>query len=396
VLAGRSHTAPPRERKLRVLQLVAKLGAVGGGAERVAREIALGLDPSRFEPFLCVSRVQPRNDRAGDVARVLETLAAGGVRYLGLARRRRYDLWRWHPFISFLRRERVDVIHAHQYPSNFWATVLGRLAGVPVVVAHEHSWSFEGRPVRRFLDREVIARGSSVMIAVCEEDRRRLIEVEGVDPRHVIVVHNGIVGRQPTPDRDVRAELGIPRDAPVIGTVSGLRPEKGIGVLLQAGKILARRHPGLKLLVAGEGNRELLASAGPSTLDEFVVPLGFRADVPEVVAAFDVAVCASFREGSPLSIMEYMEAGVPTVSTRVGGVPELIQDGVHGLLVPAGAPDRLADAVTSLLRDPREAARMGRRARERRRREFDLAAVIHRLEGLYERLYAERDRSRDT
>jgi glycosyltransferase involved in cell wall biosynthesis len=378
------------DRKLRVVQLVARLGAAGGGAQAVARQIALGLDRERFDSTLCVSRVHLPRYSSVDVARVTGELANGGVRYLHLKRRRRYDLWRWSGLVTFLRRARVDVIHAHQYPSNFWAAVLGRLARVPVLVAHEHSWAFEGRPVRRFIDREVIARNSSVIIAVSEQDRRRMIETEGIDPRCVTVLHNGIVGRDPTPGRDLRSEMGIPPHAPVIGMIGGLRPEKGISAVLEAAAVLAPRHPGLKVLIAGEGDRSLLEPGGPLGLDDVLVPLGFRSDIPDVLAACDVAVCPSLREGSPLSVMEYMEAGIPIVASRVGGIPEVIHEGVHGRLVPPDDPARLADAVTSMLRDPAGSAAMGARAQERRRREFDLGGMINRLEDLYLELHAAR------
>jgi glycosyltransferase involved in cell wall biosynthesis len=378
------------DRRVRVVQLVARLGAAGGGAQAVARQIALGLDPERFDSTLCVSRVHLPRYSPADVTRVTSELTDGGVRYLHLKRARRYDVWRWSALVTFLRRARVDVIHAHQYPSNFWAAVLGRFTRVPVLVAHEHSWAFEGRPLRRFVDREVIARGSSVMIAVSEQDRRRMIETEGIDPRRVIVLHNGIVGRSPTPGRDVRVELGIPTHAPVVGMIGGLRPEKGISVLLEAAAMLAPRHPGLKVLIAGEGDRALLEPAGRLGIDDVLVPLGFRRDIPDVIAACDVAVCPSFREGSPLSVMEYMEAGVPIVASRVGGIPEVIHDGIHGKLVPPGDAACLADAVTSLLEDRDSSAAMAARARERRRRDFDLGGMIHRLEELYLELHSSR------
>jgi glycosyltransferase involved in cell wall biosynthesis len=121
-----------------------------------------------------------------------------------------------------------------------------------------------------------------------------------------------------------------------------------------------------------------------------VVLLGARTDVPEVLAALDVAVCASHWEGSPLSVMEYMASGLPIVATAVGGVPDLIEPGVHGLLVAPGDPVALAGAVARLLRDPAAARAMGRRARERQRREFDLGVMVRRLERLYVDLLAAR------
>ena len=115
-----------------------------------------------------------------------------------------------------------------------------------------------------------------------------------------------------------------------------------------------------------------------------MVFLGIRRDVPALLAALDIAVLSSDYEGSPLSVMEYMAAKKPVVSTRVGGVPELVEDGVHGLLVEPRDPTALAEAVTRLLRDPDEASRMGANGRERQQREFSLDAMVGRIEDLYE------------
>ena len=122
--------------------------------------------------------------------------------------------------------------------------------------------------------------------------------------------------------------------------------------------------------------------------------LGLRADAAAIVASFDVAVCCSDSEGSPLSVMEYMEAARPIVATRVGGIPDLIDDGVHGLLVEPQDPEGLAAAVARLLREREHAAKLGRRARERRRRELSLDATVSSVERLYVELYARSSRRR--
>ena len=114
--------------------------------------------------------------------------------------------------------------------------------------------------------------------------------------------------------------------------------------------------------------------------------LGYRSDVPDVIAALDVAVSSSAFEGSPLAVMEYMESARPIVATRVGGVPDLIEDGVHGLLAEPGDAAGLAAAIRRMLADREGARRMGEAARERRRREFTVDLMVRRLEALYERL----------
>jgi glycosyltransferase involved in cell wall biosynthesis len=174
----------------------------------------------------------------------------------------------------------------------------------------------------------------------------------------------------------------------VIGTVSVLRPQKALDVLLRASRILVEDFPGLRVLIAGEGDRrfaleDLTAELG---LQDTVMFLGVRTDVPDVLAALDVAVNSSDFEGSPLSLMEYMEAARPVVATRVGGIPDLIDDGEQGLVVEPQDPASFAAAVAQLLRDPERARRMGERGRERRRSEFDIDVMVRRLEALYEEL----------
>jgi glycosyltransferase involved in cell wall biosynthesis len=375
-------------RKLRVLTLINTVSKIGG-AERLAANLLFRLDSTRFERIVCTTR-RPPGETFDD------ELRTAGVEIVPLDRGTRLDLAAWAPLISLLRREPVDIVHAHKHGANVWGVVLGRLLHVPVVIAHEHAWSWDGQPVRRFLDRELIARGADVVLAVSEHARRRMIEEEGIDDRVVRLLPNGIPALAPPSGRNVRRELGIPQDAPVLASVSVLRPQKALHVLIHAAARLAPEFPGLKVVIAGRGDEEarLRALVRELALEETVLLVGQQNDVPDLLAAVDVAVCCSDFEGSPLSVMEYIAAGLPVVATRVGGVPELIEHGVHGLLVPRRDVDALAGAVASLLRDPVLRAEMGARARERQRREFDIDATVRRLEALYKELVGAKRRSR--
>jgi glycosyltransferase involved in cell wall biosynthesis len=356
-----------------------------GGAERLASLVAMRLDPERFERVLCATRLPTQPT-------LVDELEAAGVRVLSLDRRGRFDLLAWRPLVRLLRRDPVDVLHSHMFGSNVWGTVLGRLNRVPVIVAHEHTWSYEGQPHRRLVDRELIARWASVFLAVSREDRRRMIEVEGISPDDVRFLPIGIPPLPAPSGRDVRAELGIGPAAPLVGTVCELRPQKALEVLFEAATLLRERAPELRVLVAGDGpDRERLERlVRRHGLESVVTLLGLRRDVPDLLAAFDVCVCCSDFEGSPLAVMEYMAAGRPVVATRVGGVPELVLDGVTGCLVPRRDPAALADAVAGLLADPGRRRRLGDQGRLRQRREFDLDGTVRRLEDLYETLFRAR------
>lgn len=377
----------PVNRKLRVLVLVDRPITTGGG-ERVASLLAAMLDGDRYERVLCSTRSHPAQTFEAE-------LAERGVEVLVLERGSKVAFRAWWPLVSYLRRERVDVIHAHKFGSNLWGSILGRLTRVPVVIAHEHSWSYAGQPLRRFLDRAVIARGADVIVAVSREDQRRMTEVEKIEPDMIRFIPNGIPPLE-RKGHDIRAELGIADGAPVVASVGQLRREKALGVLIEAAKRLVPQFPGLRVLIVGHGpvEDELRRLVAAASLEQTVLFLGRRSDVPDVLDAIDVAVCCSDFEGSPLSVMEYMAAGRPVVATRVGGVPDLIEDGVHGLLVPPHRAHELADAIASLLSDRDRRDQMGARARIRQREEFSLAAFVRRVEHLYEELFSQTRRAK--
>lgn len=377
-------------RRLRVVVMIDQL-VLSGGAERLAVQTATRLDPERFHATVCVSRWNPAAAAADPAAmRALEELRAVGGELLGLERRGTTDVRAFAPLMHKLRHD-TDILHAHKHGSNVWAAVLGSAARVPVVIAHEHNWSYEGEPLRRFLDRELIARRTDAFLAVSSYNERRMIETEGVRPEAITVLPNGIP-RPPTGDpRKLRDELGIDPDGQVVGVVAVLREEKRLDVFVRAIARLAPDFPRLHAVIAGDGpEREalegLIAELG---IGDRLTLLGARRDVPDVLAGLDVAALSSRFEGSPLALMECMAAALPVVSTRVGGVPDLVVDGVTGLLVDPGDDEGMARAIGDLLRDPERAAAMGRRGQDRQQAEFDLGVMVDRMQDLYDRLWDE-------
>lgn len=373
-------------RRLRVLTLLDTVRP--GGAERLAVTVTAQLDRDRFDPIVCTSR----RDTWSPLHDVLDS---ADVPLVTLDRSHRAALWSWRALAGILRRRRIDVLHAHMFGSNAWGTVFGRLVHVPVVVAHEHSWSFERNMLRYTVDREVIARGADVLVAVSHEDRARMIQLEGIPSAKVRVIPNRIMPLPP-PRFDLRAELGVSEPAPVIGTLTVLRPEKALDVLVEVAGLLTPQFPDLMVLIAGTGPEEerlrsLIRSRG---LERTVRLLGFRRDVAAVLAAVDVAIFSSDREGSPLAVLESMAAGKPIVATRVGGIPSLVKHEEHALLAPPRDPPALAHAVARLLQDRELRERLGRNARERQRTEFDIESSVRAVEDLYEQLFAASRRGR--
>lgn len=367
-----------------MLTLGRDVGTCFGGAEKVAFELVKDLDAERFRRYLCITHARPPERRAANESELL-ALEDSGVEVLRLERRSVLSNLAWWRLYRLLRRESIDIVHAHMPRASVPGTILGRLAKVPVIISHEHTWDFQGKPLRRFLDRNLLARGGDLMLAVSEWDRRNMIEKEHIPPDSVRVIPNGIAPpvRQGT---DVRAELGVVSGTALIGAVGRLYPQKGYEDLIQAMALLKREsaRPFLCVIVGhgpeGESLQALIDELG---LGEEVRLIGRRQDIPDVIAALDVAVLPSRWEGLPLAMIEYMAGAAPIVATSVGGVPELIQDGVNGLLVRPGEPAELAAAIERLLGDRALASTLGRAAQERQRASYDQDVVLRRLEDLY-------------
>jgi glycosyltransferase involved in cell wall biosynthesis len=276
-------------------------------------------------------------------------------------------------------------LHSHKFGSNVWCALVARLARVPVLVTHEHSWSFTDDRLRVFLDRRLIASRADAMVAVSSADARRMIAVERIPERKIHVIPNGILPPEVGDAGALRRELGLASDLPIIGMVASLRPEKRVDLLLDAVQRVAATERAFHVAVVGDGPlaRELEARATTLGLAERVSFLGYRSDAVELAAGFDVAVLTSDREGMPLSLLEYMALGRAIVATAVGGVPDVVADGREALLVAPGDASSVASALGRLLDDPEERARLGRSAAVRQADEHDLAETVRQIEILY-------------
>lgn len=367
-----------------------------GGAEKVAVDLALSLDRSRYEPSFCALKATPNQVTHPTRA---EELKATGLSYTSLNLESVKDPRGLAALVRLLRRERIDIVHAHLWDANLLASLAKPLARTPVVVAHEHTWSFEGNRLRVATDRHIISRFASIVACVSEDDRRKMIEIEKIPPNRIRLLQNGIPPLRPLIGTDIRAEAGIPPGARLVGVVAVARRQKRLDVLIEAIARMTADVPDVHVAIAGWGGptgqrpalEQLASSLGIFDRVHF---LGLRRDISDVLAAFDVACLSSDYEGQPLSVLEYMAAGKPIVCTNVGGLSEMIEDGVQGLLVPRRDPGALAAALTRLLLDRDAAASMAAAAKERQLREFSLDAAVKRIESLYEELWERSGRKR--
>jgi glycosyltransferase involved in cell wall biosynthesis len=369
-------TATPTGR-VRVLMLLDQLSPWSAGAERFAVGLAAHLPRDRFETVMCATRfvVDPW----------VETLRDAGVPWFALGRRRHADVWQFGRLVRFLVAQRVDVLHAHMFGSNVWGSLLGSAARVPVVVAHEQTWEYDGRPLRKFLDGRVIGQLADAFVAVSTADRDRMIALEKVPPHKLVLELNAYVPRTGKRERvDLRAELGLRTDALLVGTVCMFRPQKALSVLLDAVALL---RSDAHLVLAGDGEclPALERQVDRLALRERVHFLGLSEDVDGILANLDVAALSSDFEGTPLFGFECMAASTPLVATAVGGLPDMLEHGRSALLVPPRDPQALADAIDALLASPQLRRKLAQQAHADLE-QYEIGVVAQRFAGLYERL----------
>lgn len=300
-----------------------------------------------------------------------------------------------------LARRHIQILHTHRIRPDIIGRMAGHRAGVPVNLSTQHylgEWDERGKliglAVRLLYHRTLRHTQKIVSISATEME---LMERSGIPSDKLAVIHNGIDGEMFYPDAEgpgAALSMSATKD-PVIGAVAFLTKRKGLRYLISAFRKALDRHPGAFLKIAGEGEerRNLQQQIHALDLDDNVELLGERTDIRRLMNGFDVFVLPSLWEPFGLVIAEAMACGKPVIATHVGGIPEIIEDGVTGILVPPADVDRLADALVALLRDTDRRVAMGGAGRQRFLEHFDARIMSKRYEALYERLLLDWEKS---
>ncbi len=354
-----------------------------GGTERQVANLALGIDPSRFDLHLACLR------HSGELLEELETLRVPRPEFRIGSLYSPKTVWQAMRLVRYLRRNLIQIVHSYGFYPNVFAVPAARLAGAAIVVASIRDTGDALTPLQRRVQK-MVCRLADCVLVNAEAIRERLIE-QGYDPGKIAVIRNGItLSRFAREQRGatLRQELGVPLSAPLVIVFSRLNQLKGIQYFLEAAITLAGRFPDARFLVVGDGanRQELEAQAGRLGLAQRTVFTGFRGDIPELLSEAAVSVLPSLSEGLSNSLLESMAAGVPVVATSVGGNPEVIEHGVTGLLVPPRDAAALAAATGRLLEDPDLAARFGEAGRRRVAELFSVERSVRETEHLYQRL----------
>jgi glycosyltransferase involved in cell wall biosynthesis len=337
------------------------------------------------------SRLRPVIFCLDQVGTLGERMRLEGVEVVAFGRRPGLDLRIAWSMARQIRARRLEVIHAHQYTPFFYSALAARLSGVrPRVIFTEHGRHYpdvvSGK--RRLANRLLFDRLADHVNAVCGFSATSLSERDGFRKDRIEVIENGVDLPRYGKAIDaaaLRARLGLDPRRRYIASVARFHPVKDHRTLLVGFADVARLRPDVDLLLVGDGalRGELEQLTTGLGLDRRVRFMGVRDDVADILAAVDLFALTSLSEAASITLLEAMVSGLPVVVTAVGGNPEIVRDGIDGLLAPRGDARAVAAAILRVLDDPGEAVAMGRAAAERVRTSYRLDRTIDRYFALY-------------
>lgn len=364
--------------RLRVFLLIKGLGV--GGAERLLERSVPYFDRTRFD--YQIGYLLPWKDA------LVSSFELAGIPVHCFNYRRVTDVGVLRRLISVLRRERIELLHAHLPIPGVLARMAKRLARVRWLVYTEHNVPSRYGTLTRALNATTYRLNDAVVAVSREVESRVRTYVRGGRPRVVIIpnaVDPGMFEEKTASREEICRQFGFPPDALIVVNVANLVSKKGHRYLLAAARRVVDQEPRARFLLVGLGplGPELAKEALQYGLNGHVVFTGFRADAVSLMAAADVFVLASLHEGLPVSLLEAMAVGRPAVVTRVGGIPEVVIPGKTAELVEPRDVNGLTTAILSLLHDPTRRVSMGEMARRHVGERYGMAQMVRAVEDVY-------------
>jgi glycosyltransferase involved in cell wall biosynthesis len=354
-------------------------GLTFGGAETLLRDLAVGLEKRGYRITVGYSTPGP----------FVQELAEKGLTLKHLPRRGLIDPMFMLRMVRLMRNDPPQIVHTHLFKSDFHGRLAARLAGVPVVVSTLHnndSWANNWLLGHLY---GATAYWADRLIAVSSEVKAFHLKKTGVPLKKILVIENGVdvaafLGHE-TKAEKIRQEFGIAPDAPLLGIIGRLKPQKDLPTFLLAATEVLRERPDARFLVVGDGplRAELETQAQALGLLPSLIFTGMRKDIPSILASLNILVLSSLWEGLPVILLEAMAAARPVVSTSVDGVIGVALPDETALLTPPNTPSELAQACLKLIRDPKLAQSMGRAGRERVMDKYSLNVMIDHISALY-------------
>ncbi|MDP8255684.1 MAG: glycosyltransferase [Candidatus Alcyoniella australis] len=365
-----------------------------GGVQRNILGYFRGLDFERFEPHLALvcaggPLVEPLRELGVDVHVVRSISKAGPLKWIRPGRV--IELAR------LIERLEIDVVQTRLFLGNTIGRLAAARAGVPVVVAAEHSTYYDKTVVHKAIDRR-LAEHCQRIVAVSQTVKDFTINQESLPPELLTVIYNGLeieLYRNTRPREQVRAELGIDQQRPVLFSAARLIPEKGYAGFIHALALLGMRVPDVLFVLAGEGpeREHIERQALRKGVSDQLMMLGERNDVHDLLAASDLFVLPSRREGLPTAVIEALAAGCPAVCHYLPQSAEVVDQDVDGLLLDFDDHRTVAETIAALLADPDRRHAMSKRGRAKVGESFTLQRMVGGYMDLYEELWKKANKS---
>lgn len=353
-----------------------------GGAEQSLASLVKALNKEKFYPIVC----------SIEKGEIYKRLIKEGIEVVLLQKTRPYDIVLLRSLISIIKTRKIDILHSHLLISNIYGWLAAKLIGVPSIISVHGSNLLKLKHGRKIFG--FVAKHSEKVITVSNSLREDIKRELGLRMSNSITIHNGVDLERfkcIESDGSLRKELRLEEEDLVVGSVGRLHPVKDHISIIKAARLVKQRFPRAKFLIVGNGPlRENLKFRVQSLkLEKDVLFLGQRDDIPKVIKAFDIFVCSSLTEGISYALIEAMAVELPIVATDVGGNSNVINKET-GILIPPRSPERLADAIIYLIKNPELRTKMGKAGRRRVEEKFSLDRMVDEYEKLYEKCLAER------
>ncbi|OGC83077.1 MAG: hypothetical protein A2W07_00135 [candidate division Zixibacteria bacterium RBG_16_43_9] len=389
-------------KKIKVLMIITRHN-IGGAASQTIL-LSAYLNKNRFKSIIVKGSEGKDEGNMDDLANS-KNVKPIYIKELSREISPRKDLVAFWKLYRIIRREKPDIVHTHLAKAGTLGRVAAKLAGAPIIVHTFHGNLFQehfnSSQSKFFLNLEkLLMRISNKIIAISNSQKQELLNYKVGDPRKIACIPLGLE-LEPfltsEHNRGVfRKELALEEKVPLIGVIARLVPIKGHDYFFEAAKLISQEFPSVRFIVVGDGElrktlTDLVTDLG---IEDKVIFCGFRKDLVNIYADLDIVVLSSLNEGLPVSIIEALAARKAVVATDVGGVKDLVEHGVTGLIVPKQDPQKLAQGMTYLLRNPQEGLKFGENGRKKVYPSLNYTRLVSDIENLYEGLLRKRDSNR--
>ena len=360
-----------------ILFLIDSLSPDGGG-EIMAVQIAESLKKSgRYEPIVCATRA------GGSLE---EPLKKNNIEYMLLNRKSFIDNIKFRSLIQTIKNKNIRIVHSHKLGSNFWGAIIGTIARVPILIAHKHGQ--DHKSISSWVADSIVSALSDTLVFVSNKERAEFIKRFSRVSEKCITIYNGVNIHKGNPTGALADRYGGNEDSLKVGIVARFSAEKNHEMFLLAAREVLKNENNVRFFLIGDGEKrkDIENLASKLGISHKTVFTGFIKDLSDIIPILDIGCLTSRREGMGLALLDYMSFEKPIVSTNVGGISEVVKDGVNGFLVPSSDYDSMADKIITLLHDQDLRNKMGKEGYIILNNNFTEKIMIEKLEKLYDEL----------